>query len=58
MLLLGCFLKLLGAAVFVYTTEGGSFWVLVIGSSIGVISPSGNEVRRTVGSENQGEENN
>lgn len=44
MLLVGCGLKALGAGVFAYV-HGPQFWLLVFGATVGVISPSGNEVR-------------
>ncbi|GAX76041.1 hypothetical protein CEUSTIGMA_g3484.t1 [Chlamydomonas eustigma] len=43
MLLLGCALQLLGAVVFAYNDQP-CFWLLTLGATIGVISPSGNEV--------------
>lgn len=44
MLLLGCGLKLLGGAILA-TVHGPLFWLLAVGCTVGVISPSGNEVR-------------
>lgn len=42
-LLLGCLLKLLGAAVMALV-HGPQFGLLALGMTVGVISPSGNEV--------------
>lgn len=43
MLLLGCLLKLLGGLVLA-SVYGPVFWLLALGCTFGVISPSGNEV--------------
>jgi MFS family permease len=42
-MLLGCLLKLLGATILAYV-HGPQFWLLAFGATVGVISPSGNEV--------------
>ncbi|GAX78616.1 hypothetical protein CEUSTIGMA_g6055.t1 [Chlamydomonas eustigma] len=42
-MLLGCLLKLLGAIILAYV-HGPQFWLLAFGATVGVISPSGNEV--------------
>eukprot|EP00798_Chlamydomonas_sp_ICE-L_P019507 gene19507-26176_t len=45
MLLVGSTLALVGASLFFFFSHGeGNFWILVVAATVGVISPSGNEV--------------
>ncbi len=45
MLLIGCLLKLFSSSIMAYVHGAHMFWLLALGMTIGVISPSGAEVR-------------